>query len=63
MSLVVFSYANPFADQLQLEERIFIDGHLSRIEQVQCVLCVQSGCGRFFGEYWRNISSSVCKVQ
>lgn len=37
MALVVFSYANPFADQLQLEERIFtIDGQLLRIKQVQC---------------------------
>lgn len=35
MALVPFSYANPFVDQLRLEERLFtIDGQLLRIQQV-----------------------------
>lgn len=36
MALVPFSYASPFADQLQLAERLFtIDGRLLRIRQVE----------------------------
>lgn len=62
MALVVFSYANPFADQLQLEERIFtIGGQLLRIEQVQHpVHPVLQLCSRtwhsFFGILWRMLA-------